>query len=185
MDYVIMAGARGFLNQKQTLSTPTEEKTETFYVDFSLASITKPVLIENIFYDFDRATLREESKESLNEIVTMLEDNPNVTIELSAHTDRKGSDEYNINLSQRRAQSVVDYLISAGIEKERLTPVGYGKRQPKVITKNMAKEYEFLPEGQMLDEAFIQSLTPEQQEEADQINRRTEFKVLRTNYRLF
>jgi peptidoglycan-associated lipoprotein len=181
----MMASAQGFLNQKQALATPTEEKTQTFYVDFSLASITKPVLIENIFYDFDKATLRDESKESLDEIITMLDDNPNVTIELSAHTDRKGSEKYNENLSQRRAQSVVDYLIKGGIAKDRLTPKGYGKGQPKTITKSLAKKYEFLPEGQILDEEYVLSLTPEQQEIADQINRRTEFKVLRTNYRLF
>lgn len=185
MEYVMMASAQGFLNQKQALATPTEEKTQTFYVDFSLASITKPVLIENIFYDFDKATLRDESKESLDEIITMLDDNPNVTIELSAHTDRKGSEKYNENLSQRRAQSVVDYLIKGGIAKDRLTPKGYGKGQPKTITKSLAKKYEFLPEGQILDEEYVLSLTPEQQEIADQINRRTEFKVLRTNYRLF
>jgi peptidoglycan-associated lipoprotein len=150
-----------------------------------LPSISKPVLIENIFYDFDKATLRPESKEALDEIISMLEDNPNITIELSAHTDRKGADAYNMNLSQRRAQSVVDYLIKGGIEKERLTPAGYGKSAPKEVTKNIAKQYEFLPEGQILDAAFIGTLTLHEQEIADQINRRTEFKVLRTNYRLF
>ncbi len=185
MEYVMMGSARGYLNQKQNLATPTEEKTETFYVDFSLPSISKPVVIENIFYDFDKATLREESKEGLDELIAMLEDNPNVTIELSAHTDRKGSDEYNERLSLRRAQSVVDYLIKAGIEKERLTAAGYGEKQPKTITKSILKKYDFFPEGQVLDEEYINTLTPEQQDIADQINRRTEFKVLRTNYRLF
>ena len=185
MEYVMMGSAPGHLNQKQTLSVPDEEKSEIYYVDFYLPSISKPVLIENIFYDFDRATLRPESKEALDGVITMLEDNPNVTIELAAHTDRKGSEEYNINLSQRRAQSVVDYLIKGGIEKERLTAAGYGKTRPKNVTKNLAKEYEFLPEGQILDVEFINTLTPEQQEIADQINRRTEFQVLQTNYRLF
>jgi len=185
MEYVFLGSAPGYLNQKQTLMVPLQEKSEVFYVDFYLPSISKPVLIENIFYDFDKATLRPESKEALEEIIQMLEDNPNVTIELSAHTDRKGSEEYNMNLSQRRAQSVVDYLIQGGIEKERLTAVGYGKSQPKAVTKNLASRYEFLPEEQILDEEFISTLTPEQQEIADQINRRTEFKVLRTNYKLF
>jgi peptidoglycan-associated lipoprotein len=185
MEYVMLGSAPGYLNQKQTLSVPDEEKSEIFYVDFYLPSISKPVLIENIFYDFDKATLRPESKEALDEIIAMLNDNPNVAIELSAHTDRKGSDTYNMNLSQRRAQSVVDYLIAGGIEKERLTPAGYGKSIPKAVTKNIAKQHEFLPEGQVLDAEFIDTLTPEAQDIADQINRRTEFKVLRTNYRLF
>ena len=185
MDYVMMANAQGYLNQNQSLTTPKDEKNEIFYVDFALASITKPVLIENIFYDFNRATLRQESQKSLDELISLLKDNPNVTIELMAHTDRIGSEQYNQSLSQQRAQSVVDYLIKGGIEKERLTAVGYGKTQPKTVTKNIAKEYDFLPEGKVLSEEFISILTPQQQAIADQINRRTEFKVLRTNYRLF
>jgi peptidoglycan-associated lipoprotein len=185
MEYVMMGSAPEHLNQKQTITIPDEEKSETFYVDFYLPSISKPVLIENIFYDFDRATLRPESKEALDEIITMLEDNPNVTIELSAHTDRKGTEEYNQNLSQRRAKSVVDYLIAGGIAEDRLTPVGYGKSVPKAVPAYIAKAFDFLPEGQMLDETFIETLTPDQQEIADQINRRTEFKVLRTDYGLF
>ncbi|GHT00348.1 cell envelope biogenesis protein OmpA [Bacteroidia bacterium] len=184
MDYVMMASAPGYLNHKQTLSVPDEEKSETYYVDFYLPSISKPVLIENIFYDFNKATLRPESKEALDEVVTMLEDNPNVTIELSAHTDRIGSDVYNESLSQRRAQSVVDYLIANGIAKDRLTAKGYGKSTPKTVTKNIAEKYDFLPEGQLLDAAFIETLEPVQQAIADQINRRTEFRVLSTNYRL-
>ena len=184
-EYVMMGTAQGYLNQKRSLIVPDQETSETFYVDFDLASISKPVLIENIFYDFDKATLRPESQTALNELIELLNDNPNVTIELSAHTDRKGSDAYNQNLSQRRAQSVVNYLISGGIEKERLVPAGYGKTQPKTVGKNITKKYEFLPEEQILTESFIQTLTPAQQEIADQINRRTEFKVLRTNYRLF
>ncbi len=142
------------------------------------------MLIENIFYDFNKATLRPESKEALDEVITMLEDNPNVTIELLAHTDRIGSDVYNENLSQRRAQSVVDYLIREGIEPDRLVAKGYGKSTPKVVTKNLAEQYDFLPEGQLLDAEFIETLDPIQQAIADQINRRTEFKVLSTNYRL-
>jgi len=185
MDYVMLGSAPGYLNQKQTLSVPDEEKNEVFYVDFYLASISKPVLIENIFYDFDKATLRPESKEALDELIDLLNDNPNVTIELSAHTDRKGSEVYNIDLSQRRAQSVVDYLIKGGIEKDRLTAAGYGKSEPKEVSKYLAKQYEFLPENQILDAEFIETLSSKEQDIADQINRRTEFKVLRTDYRLF
>ena len=183
--YVMMASARGFLNQNFELKTGVEEKNETYIVDFYLSPITKPVVIENIFYDFDKATLRPESKAALDEMIKMLNDNPNVTIELGAHTDRKGTDKYNEGLAQRRAQSVVDYLIAAGIAPDRLEAKGYGESVPKVINKKMAREYDFLHEGDVLTEEFILKLTPEQQEIADQINRRTEFKVLRTNYNLF
>jgi peptidoglycan-associated lipoprotein len=185
VDYVMMASAPGYLNQKQTLSVPNEEKSETYYVDFYLPSVSKPVLIEHIFYDFNRASLRPESKSALDELILLLEDNPNVTIELSAHTDRMGSEAYNENLSQRRAQSVVDYLIANGVAADRLTAKGYGKSMPVTVTGGMSEKYDFLPEGQALTPEFIQALPdPVQQAIADQINRRTEFRVLSTNYRL-
>ena len=183
--YVMMASARGYLNQNFELKTGPEEKNETYIVDFFLSPISKPVVIENIFYDFDKATLRPESKKALDEMIKMLNDNPNVTIELGAHTDRKGSEQYNERLAQRRAQSVVDYLIAGGIAQDRLEAKGYGESVPKAINKRMATNYDFLNEGDVLTEEFIERMTPEQQEIADQINRRTEFKVLRTNYNLF
>ena len=183
--YVMMASARGYLNQNYELHTGPEEKNETYIVDFFLSPISKPVVIDNIFYDFDKAPLRPESKKALDEMIKMLNDNPNVTIELGAHTDRKGTDQYNERLAQRRAQSVVDYLIAGGIEAARLEAKGYGESVPKTINKKMAKQFDFLKEGDVLTEEFILALPPEQQEIADQINRRTEFKVLRTNYNLF
>ncbi|MDR1938757.1 MAG: OmpA family protein [Tannerellaceae bacterium] len=185
VSYVMMASARGFLNQNFELRTNPEEKSETYLVDFFLSPVYTPVVIENIFYAFDSAELRPESKEALDELIKMLNDNPNVTIELGAHTDSKGTEAYNEALAQRRAQSVVDYLIGAGVSPERLEAKGYGESVPKTINKKMAAEWDFLNEGDVLTEAFILALTPEQQETADQINRRTEFKVLRTNYNLY
>lgn len=185
ISYVMLASARGYLNQHFELKTDPEEKNETYLVDFFLSPVHRPVVIENIFYDFDRATLRPESKEGLDEMIKMLNDNPTVTIELGAHTDRKGSEEYNERLAQRRAQSVVNYLIAGGINADRLEAKGYGKSTPKVINKPLARDYDFLEEDDILTEEFIETLTPEQQEIADQINRRTEFKVLRTNYNLY
>lgn len=178
ISYVLMANAEGFLNQRKTVSIAAEEKDSTYYVDFQLIPYNKPVVIENIFYDFDKATLREASKAALEELVDMLIEHPEIEIEFSAHTDRKGSDIYNQKLSQRRAQSVVDYLIENGIDKKRLTAMGYGKQQPKKITRLWADKYDFLNENELLDEAFIEKLAPDEQEIADQINRRTEFKVI-------
>lgn len=184
VNYLFMASADGFLNLKKSLVTSPLEKDTLYYVDFEMSPYNRPVILENIFYDFDRATLRPESKEELDGLITLLNNNPEIAIELSAHTDRKGSDEYNQNLSLRRAQSVVNYLIAHGIEKNRLTAEGYGKSQPKTISPKMAKEFDFLPEGGTLSEEFIESLTPEQQDVADQMNRRTEFRVTDTNFGL-
>ncbi|MDH6354765.1 peptidoglycan-associated lipoprotein [Dysgonomonas sp. PH5-45] len=183
-NYVLLANAPGYLNTKMDLYTLDLERDTLYYVDFVLRSINKPNVLENIFYDFDKAALRDESQKELDELINILEINPNVTIELSAHTDRKGSDEYNNKLSQRRAQSVVDYLVAHGIVKERLQVAGYGKTLPKIVSKNIAKEFDFLKEGDILTPEFIEKLTPEQQEIADQVNRRTEFKVLSITYNL-
>ena len=144
-----------------------------------------PVLIDNIFYDFDKATLRPESSAALDQLVKLLEENPNVTIELSAHTDYRGSAEYNQRLSQRRAETVVRYLIDHGIAADRLTPKGYGEDQSKLIRKKVAERYPYLKENDVLTEEFIKTLKEEQQEECNQLNRRTEFRVLRTTYGLF
>jgi peptidoglycan-associated lipoprotein len=184
VDYVFLASAKDHLNARMSLKTIAMKKDSTYLVDFILTPINKPVVLENIFYDFDKATLRPESKEELDGLIELLSVNPNVTIELSAHTDRKGSDEYNIKLSQRRAESVVNYLIAGGIAKERLSAVGKGKTQPKTVTKAVLRKYDFLKEGESLTEEFIKSLPPEQQDTADQINRRTEFKVLSITYNL-
>lgn len=175
--YVMLAGAKGYLNQKVEFESDSAEEDAEYGIDFILASISKPSVVENIFYDFDKATLRPESKSALDEIAVMLDDNPNVSIEMGAHTDRKGSDEYNLQLSERRAKSVVDYLVEKGIGANRLTWVGYGETRPKTVTKRINKEYPQFAEGTVLDEQFIETLSPEDQEAADQINRRTEFQV--------
>jgi len=185
VSYTMLAGAKGYMNARQEFTSDPAEEDAEYGVDFILASITKPVVIENIFYDFDRATLRPESKTALDSMARMLLENPNVTIEMASHTDRWGTEEYNDKLSQRRAQSVIDYLIAAGIEPERLNPQGYGKKRPKVITKKLAREYPQFEEGTELTPEFIESLPPEDQDAADQINRRTEFQVLSIDYRMF
>lgn len=185
ISYVMMAGAKGYLNAKQEFTSDIAEEDAEYEVDFMLASVTKPVVVENIFYDFDRATLRPESKTALDELAQVLRDNPNVTIEMASHTDRKGSEQYNIDLSSRRAKAVIDYLISVGISPDRLQSQGYGKSRPKKITKKLAREYPQFTEDTVLTEEFISTLSPEDQEAADQINRRTEFQVLSTDYRVY
>ena len=185
VDYVLLATCKGFLNHQEQLRVEPVTESEEYTLQFPLANISAPVLIENIFYDFDKATLRPESATALNELVRLLNENPNITIELSAHTDYKGSDTYNEGLSQRRAESVVNYLIEHGIASDRLTPKGYGEGKPKTIKRKVAERYPFLKEGDVLTEEYITKLSEEQQEQCNQLNRRTEFIVLRTTYGLF
>jgi len=185
VDYVFLGTCKGFLNHQEQLRVEPVTKSEEYVLQFPLANISAPVLIENIFYDFDKATLRPESQTALDELVNLLNENPNITIELSAHTDYKGSDQYNERLSQRRAESVVNYLIAHGIASDRLTPKGYGEGKPKKIKRKVAEKYPFLKEGDVLKEEFVVQLPEEQQEQCNQLNRRTEFIVLRTTYGLF
>jgi peptidoglycan-associated lipoprotein len=120
---------------------------------------------------------------SLDKLIETLIDNPTVTIEIMSHTDTRNTEEYNQVLSQKRAQSVVDYLVSKGIELERLSAKGYGKSSTKVVDATIAAQYPFLKPGTQLTEQFVNSLpNDEQKESAHQINRRTEFRVLRTDY---
>ena len=180
----MLAGAKGYLNQKQEFASDSTMEDANYWVEFILPSISKPSVVENIFYDYDKADLRPESKTALNELIAVLHDNPNVTIEMASHTDRWGSDAYNINLSERRAKSVVDYLVENGISRNRLQPHGYGKSRPKTVTKRIARLYPQFKEGDILTEEFIKTLSEEDQQAADQINRRTEFSVLSLTYNM-
>ena len=183
--YLLLGTAKGYMNYKQEITADSTDQDREYVLQFPLSSISKPVLIENIFFDFDRATLRPESAQSLDELVQLLKDNAGVTIEIGAHCDYKGDDDYNRRLSQQRAESVVNYLISHGIDQKRLTARGYGESTPKTINKKTAQLYDFLEEGTVLDEEFIMTLPESQQETCNQLNRRTEFRVIRTTYGLF
>lgn len=185
VSYIFLATCNGYLNHKEEVKVGAVGESKVHTLQFALAGINIPVLIDNIFYDFDKATLRSESEKALDALVNLLKENPNVTIELSAHTDYFGSADYNKRLSQRRADAVVAYLTAHGIVKDRLTPVGYGKERPKKIRKKLTEKYSWLKENDVLTEDFIKQLDKEKQEIANQLNRRTEFTVLRTTYGMF
>lgn len=178
--YVMMAGAPGYLNVNQEFESDDAEEDADYAIDFILAAIFKPQVVENIFFDFDQATLRPESQEALDAMIELLKNNPNIAVEFGAHADRLGAEDYNMKLSERRAKSVVDYLVEGGIDAERLTWKGYGKTVPKVVTKRINKSFPQFEENVVLSEEFLDSLSEEDREIADQINRRIEFQVIST-----
>lgn len=183
--YLFLATCRGYLNYRAELTVDSLAQKEHQYVlQFPLPSISIPVLVRGVYYEFDKADLTDNSREALDRLVKVLKENPNITIELSAHCDYRGRAEYNERLSQRRAESVVKYLTEHGVEAERLTAKGYGESQPKTVSKKMTEKYPFLHENDVLTEEFILKLKPEQQEVCNSLNRRTEFRVLRTTYGL-
>ncbi|MBN2522347.1 MAG: OmpA family protein [Bacteroidales bacterium] len=182
-DYVFLAEKKGFLKGKERETTKNRESSTDFSTTIYLPPIDEVIRIDNIFFDFASDVLRPESTVSLDKLVETLNDNPNITIELGSHTDNRGNNDFNLDLSNRRAQSVVNYLISKGIRQDRLISKGYGETQPKVVDKRDHDAYPFIPEGQVLTEAYINSIEDEDlQELAHFLNRRTEFKVLTIDY---
>jgi len=184
VDYIFLASKKGYLNGKEKQTTKGQDKSRDFMVTILLTATDKPIELPNILYDFGKWDLRPESMVSLDKLVETLFDNPEVTIELMSHTDSRDTEAYNQDLSQRRAQVVVQYLIEKGIEPERLSPKGYGESTPKIVTAELVAQDPFLKTGTALTEQYINSLANDEQREiAHQINRRTEFRVLRTDYK--
>lgn len=183
--YAMLATSRGYLNMKHIFTTEGLTDSHTYKQDFNLSPISKPVKMGNIFFKFGSWELTPDSEDGLNALVKLLNDNPNITIEMAAHTDMIGNNTANQELSLKRAQSVVNYLIKAGVEKERLTPVGYGEEKPVVVDDLLHKQYPYLPKDQALDEVFITTLSADKQEVCNSLNRRTEFRVLKTTYNLY
>jgi outer membrane protein OmpA-like peptidoglycan-associated protein len=129
--YIISASAEGFINTTDSVWINTADVTpivKDIYLQPIEVGVT--VRLKNVYFDFDKTTLKEESYPELNKVVAFLQQNPTVEIEIAGHTDYKGSDEYNLNLSQGRCQSVVDYLVSQGVDEYRLTAHGYGESKP-------------------------------------------------------
>ncbi|MEA3443539.1 MAG: OmpA family protein [Bacteroidota bacterium] len=184
-DYTVSAIVDGYLLNKFEFSTKgvNENKYWTSNIVLELIPLMTAIDIPDIFYDFNKATLRPESMVAMDSLVMFLEDNIKITVELMSHTDRVGNDESNNVLSNRRAKSVVDYLVSKGIEKERLTWKGYGESIPHTVSAKHAAQHSFLKDGDILSEDYIDDLgSKEQKDVADQINRRTQFQILSDDF---
>ncbi len=179
--YRVSATMKDYLNKYLEVSTVGIEVSKDFVGDFNFAmkSTRKPIELPNILYDLGKWDLRPESKVALDGLVTTMNENPTIVVELGSHTDSRPIPMTNDTLSQRRAQSVVNYLIEKGIEPERLYAKGYGEKEPRTLNNDMGS----FKAGDILTDAFINNLKDKaKKEEAHQLNRRTEFKVLRNNY---
>ena len=183
VEYVYMATARGYLNKSGETNTLNTEKSIIHKENFELSSIRQPIRLNNIFFDFGSASLTEASSVELDALVKTLSDNPNITIEISAHSDAIGEEDVNLKLSQQRAESVLNYLVENNVAKDRLKAIGYGEKIPVVVDENLAAQYNFLKLGDILNEEYVQKLNTKNQEIAYSINRRTVFKVLSTTYK--
>ncbi len=165
--YGIEVSKKDYLIAKDKMSTTGLTESTTFVQDFvvQFSPPEKPIRMPEVQYEVGKWNLLENSKDSLNFLLKIMQDNPTLKVELQAHTDSRGNDEANMILSQKRAQSCVDYLISKGIEKGRLVAKGYGETKLKFS-----------------DEQVNGKESKEEQEELHQQNRRTEFSVLSSDY---
>jgi peptidoglycan-associated lipoprotein len=176
--YKVSASFTGYLTKFEEFATIglDEDKDYKYDFDFPLKNATKPITVPEVFYDLDKATLRAESKKALDGLIKTLNENPTITVKLTSHTDYRADDNYNKKLSDRRAKSVMDYLVANGIDKDRLESEGRGETQPKAVEND--EEYLPFKRGDVLTKEFIDALPDAAtKEKAHQYNRRTEFEV--------
>jgi len=184
VSYEIIVNKENYFNTSGKITTVGVEGSKDFERDFLLQPIPEePVVLPDILYDLDKWDLKPQYQDSLQGLIATLNQNPTIIIELASHTDSRATDEYNDILSQRRAESVVNYLIERGIDPDRLLAQGYGERSPRTLHRDMLRDGFEFKDGTVLTEDFIISLeSNEEMEAAHQLNRRTEFEVLSTDF---
>ncbi len=177
-DYAIVVFANGYLNAQAKLSTRGLRQAKDFEVDIKSIPTNRPIRIDNINYELGKWELLPQAKISLDKLVDLLKLNPEAIIEVSAHTDDRGEAQFNLDLSQKRAASVIQYLTEKGISNKNLKAKGYGESMPLHVSQKIASQYEFLHEGGQLNMETIEKLGNENLKEiARGLNRRTEFRV--------
>ncbi len=188
--YTLTVTHEGYFSSKGTETTVGRTKSEDLKLDFKLTPIPPdPIPLPEIRYDLAKWDLKPQYQDSLNGLIKTMTENPTIVIELMSHTDYRDSDENNDTLSQRRAEAVVDYLVTKGIDPDRMVAKGYGEHQPRKLKDGYRfpqnSEYAgiYFPPGTVLTEEYIKSLPSKKaQEAANQLNRRTEFRILRDDF---
>jgi peptidoglycan-associated lipoprotein len=182
--YELICLKANYFNKKAKETTVGLESSKDFTIDFRLEPIPdKPVVLPDILYDLAKWDLKPQYQDSLQGLIKTLDENETIIIELASHTDSRGSDESNDVLSQKRAESVVNYLIERGIDPDRLIAKGYGERVPRRLAKDVTKDGFLFKAGTLLSQTFIDSLaTKPQQEAAYALNRRSEFRIISKDF---
>ena len=183
--YQLLISGKNYFNQVDSISTLTYYQNTDFKKDYLMRPIPEePIVLPDILYDLRKWDIKPQYQDSLRTLVKILKENPNLVIELRAHTDSRATNEYNDELSQKRAQSVVDFLVSKGTDPGRLVAKGYGKRVPRRLEKDLIKGGYPLKKGTLLDDAFVDKLpTKEIRESVYELNRRTEFTIIARDYK--
>jgi len=182
--YELICLKENYFNKKAKETTVGLESSKDFVIDFRLQPIPdKPIVLPDILYDLAKWDLKPQYQDSLQGLIKTLDENETIIVELASHTDSRGSDESNDVLSQKRAESVVNYLIDRGIDPDRLVAKGYGERVPRRLAKDVVKDGFQFKSGTLLSQGFIDSLaTKPAQEAAYALNRRSEFKIISKDF---
>lgn len=182
--YELLCLKENYFNKKAKETTVGLESSKDFVIDFRLEPIPdKPVVLPDILYDLAKWDLKPQYQDSLQGLIKTLDENETIIIELASHTDSRGTDESNDVLSQKRAESVVNYLIDRGIDPDRLVAKGYGERVPRRLAKDVMKDGFAFKSGTLLSQAFVDSLaTKPEQEAAYSLNRRSEFRIISKDF---
>lgn len=181
--YIVTINKKNYFTFTDTISTIGLETSQDFVKNYNINTIPdNPVVLPDILYDLAKWELQPQFEDSLKGLIEMLQVNPNITIELGSHTDSRDTHESNDILSQKRAQSVCDFLVIRGIDPYRLTAKGYGERVPRTLQRDYKYKDYTIVSGTKLTEEYINSLPKDIQEFAHQLNRRTEFRVISKDY---
>ncbi len=177
VEYVILVAAPGYFNQREKVTTLGLTQSKQFNLNIKLNSSKRPLIFDNLLFASGQWDLTPSARQELTKVVSLLNENPNIKLNIVSHTDASGDETQNIVLSQKRAEAVVKYLISQGIATERLSALGVGGSQPITVTAAIAGKHPFLHEKELLTELFIQRLNRRDQETARKFNNRVEFNV--------
>ena len=182
--YILTIEKKNFFSFTDTISTVGLEFSRDFEEEYQISVIPDaPIVLPDILYELSKWELRPQFEDSLRGLIELLQVNPNITIELGSHTDSRDTYEKNDILSQKRAQSVCDYLVIRGIDPFRLTAKGYGERMPRTLLKDYTYKGFTIPAGTTLTDEYIKGLpNDETKEYAHQLNRRSEFRVISKDY---
>ena len=184
-NYTLIFSKENYFSKKKDITIGKIKSDTVYHVSIMLQPIPdKPIVLPDIYYELSKWDLLPQYQDSLLVLVNILNDNPNITIELASHTDSRASTEYNDTLSLKRAETVVTFLTEKGVNKARLNAKGYGKRMPRVLATDITKDGFKFERGIKLTDEYILSITDvKKREVAYQLNRRTEFSVIRKNYK--
>ncbi len=181
--YELIVSKEDYFNDKTMETTVGLEASKDFEINFTIHPIPdEPIILPEILYDLAKWELKPQFQDSLQGLIETLDANETIVVELAAHTDTRDTDERNDILSQKRAESVVDYLILRGIDPDRLVAKGYGERVPRILKNDVVSNGYTFTEGAMLTQGYIDSLPDETKEAAHHLNRRTEFSIVSKDY---